>query len=95
MKIDQSTLVKAALGGVLALGLGAGVNAAEDADKAPEMERCAGIVKTGMNDCATSEHGCAGQAKEDYMPEEWISLPKGSCDKIVGGTVVEGDEMKM
>lgn len=95
MKAEQKMWVKAALGSVLALGLvGAGVNAADEKPEA-ETERCAGIVKEGMNDCATSEHACAGQAKEDYAPEEWITLPKGTCDKIAGGTVVEGEQMKM
>ncbi|MEZ5537171.1 MAG: DUF2282 domain-containing protein [Thiolinea sp.] len=95
MKMDQDALIKAALAGVLAVSLGAGVVMAADDEEAAETERCAGIVKTGMNDCATSQHGCAGMAKEDYDPEEWITLPKGTCDKIAGGTVVEGDGMKM
>ncbi len=48
-------------------------------------EKCAGIVKAGMNDCGTSKHGCGGLAKTDGDPEEWIYVPKGTCDKIVGG----------
>lgn len=60
-----------------------------------EYERCAGIVKTGMNDCATSQHGCAGQAKEDYDPDEWISVPKGTCEKIAGGSILKGKGMEM
>lgn len=54
----------------------------------PQTEKCAGIVKAGMNDCGTSEHGCAGMAKTDRHPEEWIAVPKGTCEKIAGGTVV-------
>lgn len=89
----QTVLVQAAISSVLALGLTGVVVAAEE--NKPETERCSGIVKTGMNDCATSQHACAGQAKEDYDPEEWIKLPKGTCDKIAGGVVVEGDGMSM
>lgn len=51
------------------------------------MEKCMGIVNTGMNDCGTSKHSCAGQAEVDSDPEEWIYVPEGMCAKIVGGTV--------
>lgn len=96
MQQQQKLWVKAALGGVLALGLaGAGTGMADEDKPEAETERCAGIVKAGMNDCATSTHSCAGMAKEDYDPEEWITLPKGTCDKIAGGTVVEGEAMEM
>ena len=63
--------------------------------KKVETERCSGIVKEGMNDCGTSQHACAGLAKEDYDPEEWIALPKGTCDKIAGGTIKTDAGMKM
>lgn len=92
---QNKLLISAAISGVLALGaIGAGSAVADDAK--PETEKCAGIVKAGMNECGTSEHACAGMAKEDYGPEEWITLPKGTCDKIAGGTLVEdGEGMKM
>jgi uncharacterized membrane protein len=85
-------LVSAAISSVLALGLGSAT-----ADEAkPETESCAGVVKAGMNDCGTSEHACAGMGKEDYSPEDWITLPKGTCEKIAGGTVLdESERMKM
>lgn len=53
----------------------------------PGMEKCMGIVKTGQNDCGTSQHACAGQAKTDADAEEWVYLPKGTCEKVPGGTV--------
>lgn len=53
----------------------------------PGMEKCMGIAKTSMNDCGTSAHACAGQAKTDGDKEEWIYVPTGTCEKIVGGTV--------
>ncbi|MEZ5478494.1 MAG: DUF2282 domain-containing protein [Thiolinea sp.] len=94
MKINQDTLIKAALGSVLALGLSAGVTANEEADAAAEQERCAGIVKAGMNDCATSEHSCAGMSEEDYAPEERISFAERHLRQDCRRTVVEGEEMK-
>jgi uncharacterized membrane protein len=56
---------------------------AEDAAR----EKCMGIAKAGLNDCGTSTHSCAGQASADNDPEEWIYLPKGTCDKIVGASI--------
>lgn len=49
-------------------------------------EKCYGIVKKGMNDCATALHGCGGVAKTNNMPDEWIFVPKGLCKKIAGSS---------
>lgn len=61
-----------------------GVTAPAHADK-PGMEKCGGIAKAGKNDCGTSKHSCAGQASKDGDKEEWLYVPTGSCEKIVGG----------
>ncbi len=74
-----------AIAGVLALSL-AGISGQAFAGK-PGMEKCQGIAKAGQNDCGTSKHACAGQATADAGPEEWVYVPKGTCAKIVGGTV--------
>lgn len=63
---------------------------AASVSKKIETEKCAGIVKAGMNDCGTSEHACAAQAKVDKHAEEWIKVPKGTCEKITGGSIVTG-----
>jgi uncharacterized membrane protein len=54
-----------------------------------DQEKCYGVVKAGMNLCgsADKEHGCAGQATEDGSGVEWIALPKGTCEKLVGGSL--------
>lgn len=75
--------IAAAIYSLVALGIGANVQAA------PAMEKCAGIVKAGKNDCGTSKASCAGTSKVDGDKEAWIALPKGSCDKIVGGRVLK------
>jgi uncharacterized membrane protein len=59
-------------------------------DKA-KMEKCAGIAKAGKNDCGTSKHSCAGQAAADGG-EEWVFVPKGACEKIVGGQVKSAEK---
>lgn len=54
-----------------------------------QWEKCAGIAKAGQNDCGALDgtHDCAGQAKVDADPNEWVYVPAGSCTKIVGGRV--------
>lgn len=51
------------------------------------MEKCYGIVKAGMNDCATATASCASSATKDAQPDAFLFVPKGSCDKIVGGSL--------
>lgn len=53
------------------------------------FERCAGVAKMGKNDCAANGHSCAGQAKKDGDKNEWVYVPTGTCDKIVGGTITK------
>ncbi|GLQ30026.1 BufA1 family periplasmic bufferin-type metallophore [Litoribrevibacter albus] len=82
---DTKTLMNTAIAGALAIGMAAASGSAV-AGK-PGFEKCQGIVKAGMNDCGTSGHSCAGQAKKDGDPQEWIYVPEGTCSKIVGGKV--------
>ena len=55
--------------------------------KNEDKEKCYGVVKAGQNDCASkaNSHSCATFAKVDSDPNEWIKLPKGLCEKLVGG----------
>ena len=79
---NLNTLLASAVSGALALGLMSGVSQA--AEKV-EMEKCYGITKAGKNDCQTASSACAGTAKKDGQKDAWIYIPKGTCDKIVGG----------
>jgi len=49
------------------------------------MEKCYGVSKSGKNDCQTAASSCAGTSKKDSQADAWISVPKGTCEKIVGG----------
>ncbi len=60
---------------------------APDVQAKEGFEKCAGIAKAGQNDCAAKGHSCAGKAKKDGDPKEWLYVPTGTCDKIVGGSV--------
>lgn len=62
---------------------------ADDGDKAKKKEKCYGVVAKGQNDCAAASHSCAGQAKMDAAADEWIYLPKGHCERIVGGKLTK------
>jgi uncharacterized membrane protein len=74
----------AAITSVLALSAFA---SAAPAAQAPAMEKCYGIAKAGKNDCAGTAHACSGQSKIDASGLEFISLPKGTCDRLTGGTL--------
>ena len=50
------------------------------------FEKCYGIVKAGQNDCFSVSHQCGGTSTEDKDPDSWIYVPKGTCEKIVGGS---------
>lgn len=82
---SKTLIVNSAIAGLLALGM---AGAAQDAQAGKkDMEKCYGIVKAGQNDCQTSSSACAGTAEVDNKPTAFIALPKGTCDKIVGGSL--------
>lgn len=47
------------------------------------FQRCAGVVRAGQN-----EGPVPGTSQVDGERDAWISLPKGICDRIVGGRVL-------
>ncbi len=74
---------RSAFAGLIGLGMATVAGQAYAAD----TEKCAGIVKAGKNDCGTSKSSCAGTIKADRDAEAWILVPKGTCERIAGGTV--------
>lgn len=84
--------LRSAIAGLLAMGLAAGSQSALAAKG--DMEKCAGVAKAGKNDCGTSKSACAGTAKMDGEKHAWILVPKGTCEKIVGGTVTTDPNAK-
>jgi uncharacterized membrane protein len=82
---DHKTIVTGAIASLVALGLATASGAAMAAKDG--FEKCSGVVKAGKNDCGTSQHGCAGQAKKDGDREEWLYVPSGTCEKIVGASL--------
>lgn len=82
-KKTVNTLVATAV--VATVGLMAGEAEAMKAGK----EKCYGVVKAGHNDCGAADksHACAGQAKTDGSGIEWVAVPEGLCEKLVGGSL--------
>ena len=52
-----------------------------------EHEKCFGIAKAGKNDCQTANSSCAGTSKRDRQGDAWIYVPKGTCDRVVDGSL--------
>ena len=82
MNSDQ--IIRGAIAGMLALGIAGATSQAMAA--AGSNEKCAGIAKAGKNDCASNGHSCAGQSKKEANGKEWVKLPAGTCERIVGGS---------
>jgi uncharacterized membrane protein len=70
--------IAAALSTALLLGAAA-------AQAQGNVEKCYGVAKAGKNDCQTATSSCAGTSKKDAQADAWLSVPKGTCEKIVGG----------
>lgn len=53
-------------------------------------EKCYGIAKAGKNDCkAGPGTSCAGTSTVDAQGNAWMLVMKGTCEKIVGGSLKE------
>ncbi len=78
--------IHTAIAGLLALGLASASSSALAAKG--DNEKCAGIAKAGLNDCSSGANACQGTATKDREADAWVYVPKGTCAKIAGGTVV-------
>ena len=74
----------AAISGAFALAAASQAFAAHENE-----EQCAGVIKAGKNDCATTRNQCHGHVAVDGDSEAWIYVPKGTCSKIAGARVVD------
>ncbi|MET0070656.1 MAG: DUF2282 domain-containing protein [Candidatus Thiodiazotropha sp.] len=56
--------------------------------QAADTEKCYGVAKAGKNDCAAGPGtSCAGTSTTDAQGNAWMLVLKGTCDKIVGGSL--------
>ena len=70
----NSNLLHAAMTSLLAVGA-ASVAMSASAEEA-KQEQCAGVIKAGKNDCATSTNACHGHV-DDGQPSGSVDLPAG------------------
>lgn len=84
-----------------ALTIGSAGIVTENAEAAPSwakkgdtIVKCRGVAKKGGNDCGANGHDCAGEAKKDNDPKEWIYVPQGVCKKLAGGVVFKSKKIK-
>ena len=80
------------IAGAFAASMVASASAPAFAGKQEGKEKCYGVVKAGKNMCGSADgkHSCMGHATEDGSPNEWIYLPEGVCEKLVGGSLEGG-----
>lgn len=52
-----------------------------------DVEKCYGVAKADKNDCKTLSNACAGHSLSDAQPDALIALPKGSCERVAGGSL--------
>ncbi len=78
---DSKAMAAAAVAGLFAMTVLSNVYAEE------KPEKCYGVVMAHKNDCQTSSGSCAGTIKNDGQGDAWLYLPKGTCEKVVGGSL--------
>ena len=90
----KDELVKSAIKAFFAISVASTVVATTSVMAAEKTEKCYGIVRAGMNDCATATASCAGSATKDGQSDAYVFVPKGLCEKIVGGNLKPKSEGK-
>jgi len=83
---NTNTIVTTALASLIALGA-MGAQTASAAEDKKDMEKCYGVAKAGKNDCKTLSSACAGHSTSDAQPDAFIALPKGTCERLAGGSL--------
>ena len=80
-KTTTSAIVAGAITTALSLSPMSVANAAD-------TEKCFGVAKAGKNDCAAGPGtSCAGTSTTDAQGNAWMLVLKGTCEKIVGGSL--------
>ena len=87
--LNKDKLILSAISAVMALSASTTTVAAASEVAAQPTEKCYGISKAGMNDCAAGVNSCAGYAVKDAQGDAFLLVPTGLCEKIVGGSLNE------
>ncbi len=78
---QTNMIIVSALAGIIATGCATSSDAIAKAKTG--KYRCEGIAVKGGNDCAARGHQCAGKAKKNFDPMEWMyAYNKAACKSI-------------
>ncbi len=80
-------LIASAVAAAFSLALGAAAQGGPAPMPKYDHEKCFGIAKAGQNDCETKNSSCAGTSRRNAQGDAWIYVPKGTCGKIVNGSL--------
>ncbi len=83
--IDKEKLIKSAITAFLTIATVHTAIGASSETATSSTEKCYGVVRAGMNDCATATASCAGSSTKDNQSDAFVMMPKGLCVKLVGG----------
>ncbi|MFK7871890.1 MAG: DUF2282 domain-containing protein [Oligoflexales bacterium] len=75
---------------IIAAAAAAGIVSLQSASAKPKKgpwKPCYGVAAKGMNDCGANGHDCAGYAKVDNDPSEWVKMPASVCKKLAKGSL--------
>jgi uncharacterized membrane protein len=81
---SKTAIIAAAVGSLFVL------NAPAFSADNGNFEKCYGLAKAGKNDCAGAAHACSGQSTKNASAKEFVKLPKGTCERLVGGSLTPG-----
>ncbi len=92
--MKRELLIRSAMAGLLAAGLGLGGSALAQDKK--DQEKCWGVSKAGQNDCGSNKtaHSCQGQSKMDYDANDFKVVKTGTCLQM-GGSLTQGEAGKL
>ena len=82
----KTAILAAAIGSLVGFA-GPAFSADDGKNAAAATEKCYGVAKAGKNECATGAHSCQAEAKKDGDGKDWVKLPKGTCERLVGGSL--------
>ena len=84
----KSVVVRSAVVTAVGLALSGMVFAQAHPEKPTyAYEKCYGVAKAANNDCFKASNSCAGTTASDNQRDAWIYVPKGTCEKISGGSL--------
>ena len=83
--MNNKLLINGAVAAAITLAV---VNSPIAEAKKGDMKKCYGISVAGQNDCAAGPGTtCAGTSTKDGQGNAWMFVAKGTCEKIVGGSL--------